>query len=48
MVVHSLRRILAALAVLAGLTVVVGVPATAAAEGGTATARVFQAPYGRP
>ncbi|ROP38035.1 hypothetical protein EDD40_3370 [Saccharothrix texasensis] len=45
MVVHSLHRIMAALAICAGLAVVVGVPAAAAVQGASATAKVFQAPY---
>lgn len=45
MFVHPLRRTLAALAVLAGLTAFAGAPAATAAEEGTFTARVFQAPY---
>lgn len=48
MVVHSLRKVLAALAVCAGLAVVVGVPAAAAVQGAIATADVFQAPYLKP
>ncbi|WP_153277912.1 hypothetical protein [Saccharothrix syringae] len=48
MVVHSLRKGLAALAVLAGLAVFIGAPASAAAQDGTVTARVFQAPYSQP
>ncbi|MEU4739680.1 hypothetical protein AB0G02_04335 [Actinosynnema sp. NPDC023658] len=45
MVVHSLHKIMAALAICAGLTVVAGVPAAVAVQGGNATAKVFQAPY---
>ncbi len=48
MVVQPLRRILAALAVLAGLAAATGVPAIAVAAGDTATAAVFQAPYALP
>jgi hypothetical protein len=45
MVVHSLHRIMAALAICAGLAVVVGVPTAAAVLGEGVTAEVFQAPY---
>ena len=45
MVVHSLHRLMAALAICAGLAVVVGVPTAVAVQGESATARVFQAPY---
>ncbi|MFJ6674547.1 hypothetical protein ACIQMJ_25885 [Actinosynnema sp. NPDC091369] len=46
MVVHSLHKIMAALAVCAGLAVVVGVPTAVAVLGESAAdARVFQAPY---
>ncbi|WP_158846383.1 hypothetical protein [Saccharothrix deserti] len=45
MVVHSLHRIMAALAICAGLAVVVGVPTTAAVQGESVTAEPFQAPY---
>ncbi|WP_156076987.1 hypothetical protein [Saccharothrix sp. NRRL B-16314] len=45
MVVHSLHKIMAALAVCAGLAVVVGVPAAAAFQGESAVAQAFQAPY---
>ncbi|WP_447006063.1 hypothetical protein ACRAKI_06095 [Saccharothrix isguenensis] len=46
MVVHSLHKILAALAVCAGLAVVVGVPVAAVAvQGESVVAEAFQAPY---
>jgi hypothetical protein len=45
MVVHPLHRIMAALAICAGLAVVVGVPTTAAVLGERAAAEAFQAPY---
>ncbi|NUT49762.1 MAG: hypothetical protein HOV94_20995 [Saccharothrix sp.] len=45
MVVHSLHKIMAALALCAGLAVVVGVPTAVALQAETATAKVFQAPY---
>ncbi|TQM80711.1 hypothetical protein FHX81_3056 [Saccharothrix saharensis] len=45
MVVHSLHKIMAALAICAGLAVVAGVPAAVAVSGQSADARVFQAPY---
>ncbi|GAB2973048.1 hypothetical protein AB0K14_11100 [Actinosynnema sp. NPDC050801] len=45
MVVHSLHKIMAALAICAGLAVVVGVPAAVAVLGESASAKVFQAPY---
>lgn len=48
MVVHSLRKVLAAVAVLAGLAVVIGVPAATAVQGGTTSAAIFQAPYAQP
>jgi hypothetical protein len=45
MVVHSLHKLMAALALCAGLTVVAGVPAALAVQDGNVTAKVFQAPY---
>lgn len=45
MVVHSLHRIMAALAICAGLAVVVGVPTTTAVLGERVSAEAFQAPY---
>lgn len=45
MVMHSLRKVLAALALSAGLAVVVGVPAMTAIQGENAAAGLFQPPY---
>ncbi|MFI9006658.1 hypothetical protein ACIGNX_05405 [Actinosynnema sp. NPDC053489] len=47
MVVHLLRRIMTVLALGAGLTVVVGVPAVLHADS-AAEARIFQAPFAQP
>ncbi len=47
MVVHLLRKIMTVLALGAGLTVVVGVPAVFHSDS-TAQAEIFQAPFSRP
>ena len=45
MVVHSLRKVLAVLALGAGLAVVVGTPAIAAIQSESFTATIFSPPY---